>query len=40
MVKEYKVQILLKLIEGKKITVDEIRNLDYKAEIEKRLASQ
>jgi len=40
MVSEIKVQMLLKLIESKRITVDDIKDPDYKAEVEARLVSK
>lgn len=40
MVTEVKVQMILKLIESKRITVDDIKDPTYKAEIEARLATQ
>lgn len=40
MLSETKVQILLALIEAGRITVEDIKNLDYKAEVEARSAAQ
>lgn len=37
MISETKVQMLLSLINQKKITVDDIKNSDYKAEVIKRI---
>jgi hypothetical protein len=39
MILESYVQALLKLIEARKITTADIKNEEYKAEIERRLAS-
>jgi hypothetical protein len=36
-ISETKVQMLLKLIESKTITVEDIKNAEYKAEVENRL---
>lgn len=35
---EIKIQMLLKLIDGNKITVDDIKDIEYKTEVENRLA--
>lgn len=37
MISEIKIQMLLSLISQKKITVSDIKNKDYKAEITKRI---
>ena len=40
MILESYVQALLKLIEAGKITIDQIKNAEYRAEVERRLTSQ
>ncbi|KYH35820.1 hypothetical protein CLTEP_02130 [Clostridium tepidiprofundi DSM 19306] len=37
MISEVKIEMLLKLIKAKKITINDIKNDEYKAEVEKRL---